>query len=262
MSRLSVDPVSFNCPRYVRSGGRWRQMPGKRWWTHSLWVDWTTATPCVRASMKACWTSCSIFRMRLLDLSRTHGNTIISLLFFEICTGSQFVKESSSSWRAWSTNVSTVCVHPTLQRTAYCCLPLVVGSTCDRLADWNYTCSKNTNCDFWPAGFCGARPGGLEFSAPALREPTLSFNCLLPQTPKVREAGMEIFRAIGTPPRHEILAICAWHDGPRWPSWPCSATLYVSGSRRSNDQRRAMWRSINEARQQNHSTSASFSPES
>ena len=138
MSRLSVDPVSFNCARYVQSGGRWRQMPGKHWWMHSLWVDWTTATPCVRASMKACWTSCSISRMRLLDLSQTHGNTIISLLFFEICTGSQFVKESSSSWRPWSTNVSTVCVHPTLQRTAYCCLPLVVGSTCDRLADWNY----------------------------------------------------------------------------------------------------------------------------
>ena len=97
----------------------------------------TTATPCVRASMKASWTSCSISRMRLLDLSRTHGNTIISLLFFEICTGSQFVKESFSSWRPWSTNVSTVCVHPTLQRTAYCCLPLVVGSTCDQLADWN-----------------------------------------------------------------------------------------------------------------------------
>ena len=83
------------------------------------------------------WTSCSISRMRLLGLSRTHGNTIISLLFFEICTGSQFVKESSSSWRPWSTNVSTVCVFPILQRTAYCCLPLVVGSTCDRLADWN-----------------------------------------------------------------------------------------------------------------------------
>ena len=42
---------SFNCARYVRSGGRWRQMPGKRWWMHSLWVDWTTVTPCVRASM-------------------------------------------------------------------------------------------------------------------------------------------------------------------------------------------------------------------
>ena len=55
MSRLSIDPVSFNCARYVRSGGRWGQMPGKRWWMHSLWVDWTTATPCVRASMKACW---------------------------------------------------------------------------------------------------------------------------------------------------------------------------------------------------------------
>ena len=56
-------------------------------------------------------------------------------------------QESSSNWRPWSTNVSTVCVHflvvstvcvhPTLQRTAYGCLPLVVGSTCDRLADWN-----------------------------------------------------------------------------------------------------------------------------
>ena len=102
-----------------------------------LWVDCTTATPCVMASMKACWTSCSISRTRLLDLSRTHGNTIILLPFFEICIGFQFVKELSSNWRPWSTNVSTVCVHPTLQRTAYCCLPLVVGSTCDRLADWN-----------------------------------------------------------------------------------------------------------------------------
>ena len=36
-----------------------------------------------------------------------------------------------------TTNVSTVCVHPTLQRTANCCLPLVVCSTCNRLADWN-----------------------------------------------------------------------------------------------------------------------------
>ena len=56
---------------------------------------------------------------------------------FEICIGFQFAKESSSNWRPWSTSVSMVCVHPTLQRTAYCCLPLVVGSTCDRLADWN-----------------------------------------------------------------------------------------------------------------------------
>ena len=92
---------------------------------------------CHVASMKVCWTSYSISRMRLLDLSRTHGNTIISLPFFEICIGFQFVKESSSNWRPWSTNVSTVCVHPTLQRTTYCCLPLVVSSTCDRLADWN-----------------------------------------------------------------------------------------------------------------------------
>ena len=38
-------------------------------------------------------------------------------------------------------------------------------------------CSKNRNSDIWPAGFCGGRPRGLEFSAPALREPTLSFNC-------------------------------------------------------------------------------------
>ena len=126
-----------------------------------------------KPGLKGNWIlSCSLYRSyssyyssSLLDLSRTHGNTIISLLFFEICTGFQFVKESSSSWRPWSTNVSTVCFHPTLQRTAYCCLPLVVGSTCDRLADWNYTCSKNTNCDIWPAGFRGGRPGGLEFSA-------------------------------------------------------------------------------------------------
>ena len=68
---------------------------------------------------------------------RTHGNTIISLSFFEICIGFHFVQESSSNWRPWSTNVSKVCVHPTLHWTAYCCLPLVVGSTCDRLADWN-----------------------------------------------------------------------------------------------------------------------------
>ena len=31
----------------------------------------------------------------------------------------------------------TVCVHPTLERTASCCLPLVVDSICDQLADWN-----------------------------------------------------------------------------------------------------------------------------
>ena len=37
--------------------------------------------------------------------------------------------------------------------------------------------SKTTNCDIWPAGSRGGRPGGLEFSASALREPTLSFNC-------------------------------------------------------------------------------------
>ena len=27
-------------------------------------------------------------------------------------------------------------------------------------------CSKNTNCDIWPAGFHGGRPRGLEFSVP------------------------------------------------------------------------------------------------
>ena len=32
-------------------------------------------------------------------------------------------------------------------------------------------CSKNTNCDIWPAGFCGGRPGGLEFSAPCSKRP-------------------------------------------------------------------------------------------
>ena len=136
-----------------------------RCWTHSLWVDWTTATPCVRASMKACWTSCSISRMRLLDLSRTHGNTIISLLFFEICTGSQFVKESSSSWRPWSTNVSTVLsILPCRGlHTAVCHSWLAAPGIGWQIGT---TCSKNTNCDFWPAGFRGGRPGGLEFSAP------------------------------------------------------------------------------------------------
>ena len=100
-----------------------------------------------------------------LDLSRTHGNTIISLPFFEICIGFQFVKESSSNWRPWSTNVSTVCVHPTLQRTAYCCLPLVVGSTWDLLADWNCMFQEH---ELWhlARGISRWQARGLEFSTP------------------------------------------------------------------------------------------------
>ena len=160
MSRLSVDPVSFNYARYVRSGGRWRQMPGKRWWMHSLWVDWTTETPCVRASMKTCWTSCSISRIRLLDLSRTHGNTIISLLFFEICTGSQFVKESFSSWRPWSTNVSTVCVLPSAQRTTYLLMSATRGRQHLRSAGrLELLVPRPRTVTFGPRAFAVAGPG-------------------------------------------------------------------------------------------------------
>ena len=38
-------------------------------------------------------------------------------------------------------------------------------------------CSKNTNCDIWPTGFRGGRPGVWNSLPPALREPTLSFDC-------------------------------------------------------------------------------------
>ena len=38
------------------------------------------------------------------SLVRDTRNTIISLPFLEICIGFQFVKESSSNWRPWSTN--------------------------------------------------------------------------------------------------------------------------------------------------------------
>ena len=105
-------------------------------------------------------------RLIMQDLSRTHGNTIISLPFFEICIGFQFVKESSSNWRPWSTNVSMVCVHPTLWSAA--------PAICWQIGT---ACSKNTNCDIWPAGFHGGRPGVWNSLPPALREPTLSFNC-------------------------------------------------------------------------------------
>ena len=65
----------------------------------------------------------------------------------------------------WSTNLSTVCVHPTLQRTAYCCLPLVVGSTCDRLANWNCLFQEHELWHLAHGLFAVAGPG-LEFSVP------------------------------------------------------------------------------------------------
>ena len=76
-------------------------------------------------------------RMRLLDSSRTRADTTISLRFFGICIGFQFVEELFSSWQPLSTNVSMVCVHPTCPMTASLCLRLVVGSICVRPADWS-----------------------------------------------------------------------------------------------------------------------------
>ena len=118
-----------------------------------------------------------ISRMRLLDLSRTHGNTIISLPFFEIYIGFQFVKESSSNWRPWSTNVSTVCVHPTLQRTAYCCLPLVGRQHLQSAGRLELLVPRTRTVTFGLRAFTVGGPGVWNSLPSALREPTLSFNC-------------------------------------------------------------------------------------
>ena len=166
MLRISVDPVPFNCARYVRSGGRWHQMPEKRWWMRSSWVDWTTAIPWVTASMKVCWTSCSISRIRLLDLSRTHGNTIISLMFLEICIGFQFVKESFSNW----IRMVYKCQHglcPSYLAEDCILLSATRGRQHLRSAGrLELLVPRTRTVDIWPMGFRGGRPGGLEFSAP------------------------------------------------------------------------------------------------
>ena len=145
----------------------------------SLWVDWTTATPCVMASMKACLLN------KLQEIQNAAARFVTDTRkydhitpVFEICIGFQFVKESSSNWRPWSTNVSTVCVHPTLQRTAYGCLYTTRGRQHLRSAGRLELLVPRTRIvTFGPRAFAVAGPGVWNSLPPALREPTLSFNC-------------------------------------------------------------------------------------
>ena len=54
------------------------------------------------------------------------------------------------------------------QWTAYCSTAVCHSWAAAPAIGWQIgaACSKNTNCDIWPTGFHGGRPGGLEFSAP------------------------------------------------------------------------------------------------
>ena len=130
-----------------------------------------------RSSRHACWTSCSISRMRLLDLSRTHGNTIISLLFFEICTGSQIRQRIVFKLAT----MVYKCQHglcPSYLAEDCILLSATRGRQHLRSAGrLELLVPRTRTVTFGPRAFAVAGPGVWNSLPPALREPTLSFNC-------------------------------------------------------------------------------------
>ena len=143
---------------------------------HLSWVDWTTPIPCVMVSMKDCWTTC---KMQLLDLSDTNTRKydyITPILPRSALASNLSKNRLQTSDHGLQMSAWFVSILPCreLHTTAVCHLwsaASVIG--------WQIgaACFRNTNCDIWPTGFRGGRPGGLEFSALCSKRTTLSFNC-------------------------------------------------------------------------------------
>ena len=95
---------------------------------------------------------CSISRMRLLDLSQTHGNTIILFPFFEICVLWLPIRQrivfklATMAYKIMSAR--SVSFLPCRGLHTAVCHSWSAASA----IDWQIgtACSKNTNCDIWP----------------------------------------------------------------------------------------------------------------